>query len=169
MDLSNPDDLSKAEEIYSILSKEFFDIIQKYLTENNLIDIPINNNPTEAEFIKIENDIQESEENLNAGRFNESFLIKHISIEKMILLIYFKLFGKKIKFNNENRIDDVIRQIEDELERNMVDHKKFGYWRNIRNRISHENYKINGEQAERGNIFLNNFSNNLKEAIEELS
>lgn len=49
LDLSNPDDLSQATEIYTLLSREFFDNIQKYLTEHNLNDIPINNNRIEAE------------------------------------------------------------------------------------------------------------------------
>jgi len=53
LDLSNLDDLSQATEIYTLLSREFFDNIQKYLTEYNLNDIPINNNRTQAEIIEI--------------------------------------------------------------------------------------------------------------------
>ena len=41
LDLSSQDDLSKATEIYTLLSKGFFDNIQKYLIEHNLSDINI--------------------------------------------------------------------------------------------------------------------------------
>jgi hypothetical protein len=167
LDLSNQDDLSKATEIYTLLSKGFFDKIQKYLTEYSLNDSSTNS--TEAEVIEIKNDLKESEELFNAGRLNESFLIKYVSIEKMVKLIYFKLFGKKLKFNNENKIDDIICQIEDEREKNIVDHNRFRYWKNIRNRVSHENFKLNKEQAEKGKDFFNEFSNNLKETIKEIS
>ncbi len=167
LDLSNQDDLSKATEIYTLLSKGFFDKIQKYLTEYSLNDSSTNS--TEAEVIEIKNDLKESEELFNTGRLNESFLIKYVSIEKMVKLIYFKLFGKKLKFNNENKIDDIICQIEDEREKNIVDHNRFRYWKNIRNRVSHENFKLNNEQAEKGKDFFNEFSNNLKETIKEIS
>jgi len=169
LDLSNIDDLSQATELYTLLSKGFFDKIQKYLTKHNLNDIPTNINYSEAEFIEIKKDIKESEELFNAGRLNESFLIKYVSIEKMVKLIYFKLFRKKLKFNNENKIDDIICQIEDEREKNIVDHNRFRYWKNIRNRVSHENFKLNKEQAEKGKDFFNEFSNNLKETIKEIS
>jgi len=53
----------------------------------------------------------------------------------------------------------MIEDIEKSIEISLVDINELKYWRRIRNKVIHENFKINKDKAEKGKEFFDELYN----------
>lgn len=62
-----------------------------------------------------------------------------------------------LKSENDKILDDMIEDIENKIKIRLVDINELKYWRRIRNKVIHENLKIDRDKAEKGKEFFDEF------------
>ena len=95
----------------------------------------------------------------DSGNFEEFIRLYFLAIEKLTEAFYLKIFRKDLKSTNDKIIDDMIEDIENNIEISLVDINELKYWRRIRNKVIHQNLKIDKDRAEKGKEFFDEFYN----------
>jgi len=95
-------------------------------------------------------------------RFSDYIQLKYLSSEKLIELIYYRVFNIIISDKNEIKINNAVKEIENRLNLKFRILKELNKWRKTRNLIVHEHLKVEKEQAKEAKIFFNDLSNKLK-------
>jgi hypothetical protein len=94
---------------------------------------------------------------IESGRFEEFIRLNFLALEKLTEAFYLKIFKKDLKSENDKIIDDMIEDIGNKIEIRLVDINELKYWRRIRNKVIHENLKIDKDKAEKGKEFFDEF------------
>ena len=111
---------------------------------------------------KIDQVIKDAIHIFKSRNYGEFIRLKFLSIEILSKLLYLKLFRRDIQKENDFKVDDAISQIEEELDKKLVDFEELKYWRRIRNKIAHEHLEVDENKAEKGKEFFDELYNNLK-------
>lgn len=129
-----------------------------------------NTNQSQSRFLnnlikKIEIVTKDADEAFELKRFEEFVRLKFLSVEKVCLLVYLKIFEKSFPEEKQLKIDDILYEIENKKNEKIVDHEQLKKWRRIRNRIAHDHVKIKEEKA----IEAKEFFDMLVDKLEKLA
>ena len=111
---------------------------------------------------KITKIVKDADSAFKSNQFEEYIRLKFLSIEKIADLTHLKVFKRDKKEGEDLKVDNIIAEIERELNLELTDHEELKYWRRIRNKIIHDNLKIEKDKAEKGKEFFDELYNNLK-------
>jgi len=113
---------------------------------------------------KIHEIINDANKAFDSERYGEFIRLEYLAIGKMAELTFMKLkLVFELERDDERKIDIVINQIEAETKKKVVDLDILDNWRNIRNKIAHENWKIDRNKAEQARSFFQPSINKLLE------
>ena len=99
-----------------------------------------------------------------SGSFEEFIRLYFLAIEKLTDAFYLKIFKKDLKSENDKIIDDMIEDIGNKIEIRLVDINELKYWRRIRNKVIHDNLKIDKAKAEKAKEFFDEFNKKMHNA-----
>jgi len=134
-------------------TKEDFEFFKKKLP-----DLIRNSEKTLTQSLKDANNAFDS------GSFEEFIRLYFLGIEKLTDAFYLKIFKKNLKSENDKIIDDMIEDIGNKIEIRLVDTNELKYWRRIRNKVIHDNLKIDKDKAEKGKEFFDEFYKKMHNA-----
>ena len=111
---------------------------------------------------KINKIVKDADNAFKSNQFEEFIRLKFLSVEKIADLTHLKVFKREKREGEDLKVDSIINGIERELNLELTDHEELKYWRRIRNKIIHDNLKIEKDKAEKGKEFFDELFNNLK-------
>lgn len=105
--------------------------------------------------------LKDAKNAFDSGSFEEFIRLYFLTIEKLTNAFYLKIFKKDLKSMNDKIIDDMIEDIGNKIDIGLVDINELKYWRRIRNKVIHDNLKIDKDKAEKGKEFFDEFYKKL--------
>ena len=111
---------------------------------------------------KINKIVKDADNAFKSNQFEEFIRLKFLSVEKIADLTHLKVFKREKREGEDLKVDSIINGIERELNLELTDHEELKYWRRIRNKIIHDNLKIEKDKAEKGKEFFDELYKNLK-------
>lgn len=95
--------------------------------------------------------------------------MRHLSIEKLSEVLYLSLFKREFKHEDDKKVDDLISEVGQKLNRKLVDEEEIKYWRRIRNKVVHQNLKISLDKAEKGKEFFDEIFGTMSKILQEIN
>lgn len=105
--------------------------------------------------------LKDADNAFNSNSFEEFIRLYFLAFEKLTESLYLKIFKKDLQSENNKIMDDMIEEISDKIGKRIVDINELKYWRRIRNKVIHENLKIDKNKAEKGKEFFDEFYKKL--------
>ena len=105
--------------------------------------------------------LKDANKAFDSGGYEEFIRLYFLAIEKLTNAFYLKIFKKDLKSVNDKIIDDMIEEIGNKINLRLVDINELKYWRRIRNKVIHDNLKIDKDKAEKGKEFFDEFYKKL--------
>lgn len=102
-------------------------------------------------------------------RYEEYIRLSFLSIEKLSEALYLSLFRREFKHEDDKKVDDLISEIGQKLDRELVDEEEIKYWRRIRNKVVHQNLKIPLDKAEKGKEFFDEIFGIMSKILQEIN
>ena len=98
--------------------------------------------------------LKDAKNAFDSESFEEFIRLYFLAIEKLTDAFHLKIFKMDLKSENGKIIDDMIEDIGNKIEIRLVDINELKYWRRIRNKVIHDNLKIDKDKAEKGKEFF---------------
>jgi len=107
--------------------------------------------------------IKDSNNAYNSNRFSEFIRLEYLLIEKMAALTQLNILKiHKLEENKEINLDEILNFIEKVKNQKFIDYEQLNYWRNIRNKVVHENFKVDKQMSDKAKLFFEDLHSNLK-------
>lgn len=93
---------------------------------------------------------------------------RYLAVERLLKIIYFKVFNKKISKENDLNLSEIIEGIENKLNIKLNILDELNKWRIKRNEIVHDNLKIEQGMADLANQFFSGCMIKLRAELNKL-